>query len=63
MLEHAYFMCIGHMMRDLDGGHFSGTTFIVAVNRIIYCTELVPGRKNMFTAWNFMLSVNVDIEW
>ena len=50
-------------MHDLDGGHFSGTTFIVAVNRIIYCTELVPSRTNMFTAWNFMLSVNVDIEW
>ena len=32
-----------------------------AVNRLIYCPELVPGSKNMFIARNFTFSVHVDI--
>ena len=34
-----------------------------AVNGIFYCPELVTGRKNTVSAWNFTFSVHVDIWW
>ena len=62
MLEHVFFMRIGHTMHNLIGGRFGGTTFTVPGSKQNHLLpELVSGSKTTVSARNFTFSVHVDI--